>query len=431
MSIVAIDGGEETPVGDVPYELHSCAWSPTDERVACASGNHEGMIAGITYGNIAPSLVVLVDLATGSVRELTDRVTANGSPVWSPDGRRLFYLSNAQGSPDVYVLGIGRDGAGTGPAERVTTGLDATSISFSADGTRMAYDEFTARSGIWTLPIPRAAVSASTATRLTEGDEVIEAMRVSPDGRWLVYDSNLYGSSDIFRIPVAGGSAERITSSAVDEFAGSLSPDGSEVVYHTWRTGTRDIAIKRLDGDEMLLTETAKQESYPAFSPDGSAIAFQDQAVSDGVVGGVWVMRRGGDGEWSPPASVRVGGGPPAWLASDLLATTVEGRVELVSVSSGEVRVLYDPPPGAGHTSPHVVLPSDDGRSVYFKAHDREGAARIWSVPVVGGSPTLLVHWDDPLRPSARHDFAAGAGRFFFAIDERRSDIWVADVVYD
>ena len=41
---------------------------------------------------------------------------------------------------------------------------------------------------------------------------------------------------------------------------------------------------------------------------------------------------------------------------------------------------------------------------------------------------SVEVRFDDPLRPSIRSDFAAGNGRFFFTIDERRSDIWVAEI---
>jgi hypothetical protein len=45
-----------------------------------------------------------------------------------------------------------------------------------------------------------------------------------------------------------------------------------------------------------------------------------------------------------------------------------------------------------------------------------------------GGAARLLVHFTDPARRSNRTDFAAGAGRLFFGIDERRSNIWLADV---
>jgi hypothetical protein len=52
----------------------------------------------------------------------------------------------------------------------------------------------------------------------------------------------------------------------------------------------------------------------------------------------------------------------------------------------------------------------------------------LWSVPASGGTPALHVRFDDLARPSPRPDFAVGAGRFFFTIEDRRSAIWVASV---
>ena len=65
---------------------------------------------------------------------------------------------------------------------------------------------------------------------------------------------------------------------------------------------------------------------------------------------------------------------------------------------------------------------------VYFKAADEERRASIWAVPATGGTPRLLVQFDDPARPSLRREFATDGVRFFFTIAQDESDIWVADV---
>jgi hypothetical protein len=69
-----------------------------------------------------------------------------------------------------------------------------------------------------------------------------------------------------------------------------------------------------------------------------------------------------------------------------------------------------------------------DGHTLYVKSHDAEGRASFWSLPVSGGPPALLVRFDDMSRPSSRFEFAVGGGRFFFAVDEHRSNIWLADL---
>lgn len=88
----------------------------------------------------------------------------------------------------------------------------------------------------------------------------IEAMLVSRDGRWLVFDSNLRGNADIYRVPVSGGQPEQLTSDPAHEFAPDLSPDGKEIVCHSWRTGTRDIEVKPLAGGAVeRMTDTPAQ----------------------------------------------------------------------------------------------------------------------------------------------------------------------------
>ena len=69
-----------------------------------------------------------------------------------------------------------------------------------------------------------------------------------------------------------------------------------------------------------------------------------------------------------------------------------------------------------------------DAGTVYFKSHDAEGRASFWAVPLVGGQPRLLVRFEDLSRVSIRPDFAAGAGNFFFTLEDRQADIWMADI---
>ena len=73
-------------------------------------------------------------------------------------------------------------------------------------------------------------------------------------------------------------------------------------------------------------------------------------------------------------------------------------------------------------------MASDDRQTAYFKSHDAEGRASLWSVPLAGGRPKLLVRFNDLTHPSSRPDFAARAGQFYFALEDQQADIWVAEV---
>jgi serine/threonine-protein kinase len=412
--------------------LHSCSWSPAGRWIACVSQNGESIRPGASFGNLAPSAIVLVPAAGGAPVRLVEAQAFNQSPVWSPDGRLLYFLSNRDGPRDIYALTLSSSGRPRGEATRLTTGLGALSISLAADGRRLAYAIYSARANIWALPIPSGApVSADAATPVTSGNQVIESMRVSHDGRWLVFDSDLRGNADIYRVPVSGGQPEQLTSDPADEFAPDLSPDGRAIAYHSWRTGTRDIEIKPLDGGPVVrVTDTPAQESYPVWSPDGRTIMFYDQVTPFTI----YLVRQGPDGHWSAPPTRLVSPGVSAdwsrdgaWIAYvGSISDAQAGPVMVISAAGGVPRRLFDPGPAAPEAN--LCMWSPDGRTLYYKAHDAQGHASFWSVSPAGGAPRLLVRFTDPDRQSTRKDFATDGKRLYFTIEDRQSDVFVAEI---
>ena len=74
---------------------------------------------------------------------------------------------------------------------------------------------------------------------------------------------------------------------------------------------------------------------------------------------------------------------------------------------------------------PEFAYWSADSRTIYFKAFDGEYRASIWSVPLSGGGPRLLIRFDDRSRPSQRREFATDGRTLYFTIADPQSDIWV------
>ncbi len=428
LAVAQLDGSGERVLGTASDVLYSCDWSPTGGWIACALGNFGSVIPGNNFGNIAPSALVLIPAAGGEFTEVTKVSELNNSPVWSLDGRQLYFISTRQGPRDIYVVDIAEDGQVRGEPRRISTGLGAQSIAFSAE--RLVYVSYSARANIWSLPIPTSGViDTSGARALTNGNQVVESLRVSSDGQWLLYDSTLHLNAEVFRLPLAGGGAERVTTDPSDDFAPDLSPDGREVAYHSWRSGSRDIFISPVaGGPAQQITATAAQESYPRWSPDGRALTFVDQAAA-GVAGtALYVTRRDSSGIWSAPVLIPGGGASGVWLNNEqLVGARVPGRIELIPVDGGQARVIYAPS-RAGDPRAESVGLGVDARTIYFKSHDAEGRAAFWSVSLAGGQPRMLVRFDDLTRVSIRPDFAVGAGKFFFTLEDRQADIWMADI---
>lgn len=104
-------------------------------------------------------------------------------------------------------------------------------------------------------------VSVSEATPVTRGTQVIESVGISRDEQWLYYDSNLGGNSDIYRLRLPDGEPERLTTDPADDFTPNVSPDGREVVFHSWRSGSRDLHVMPLDGGPVQrVTSSPRQE---------------------------------------------------------------------------------------------------------------------------------------------------------------------------
>jgi len=430
-------GGGTTRVIGSGTDLHSCSWAPTGRWIACVSQNSISVLPGPLFGNLAPSGILLFPGSRGgggAAVRIADPVAYNQSPGFSGDGKRLFYLSNRDGPRDVYMVSLASSGQPRGTPLRLTTGLNAKTISISRDEKRLAYTVYMARANIWSVPIPAnpppggAAFTAANAAAVTRGSQVIQGMRVSPDHRWIVYDSDLRGHSDLYRVPIDGGAPETLLTDSVDEFAPDLSPDGTTVAFHSFRSGTRDIETKALNGGPVQqVTNTPAQESYPKWSPDGNAILFSDQSDQRNAL----IARRGTDGKWSLPEVVAAGVYRPQWSPDGQTISFISaprdgdpGVVMLLTLGRGPARQLFTGPPLVGH-----AIWAPDGRTLYLKVHDEHGSTSFWSVSAQGGRPRELIRFADPEWQSVRNDFTTDGKRLFFDIEDRQSDIFVAQLL--
>jgi serine/threonine-protein kinase len=410
------------------FEPSLCTWSPDDTLIACASGNANYLNVGSDLGNLSPNRIVICRVTDGSITAITDSTSLNVSPAWSADGRWLYYVSNRKGPRDVYALRITR-GHAAGEPVRLSTGLGSQSISISANGTRIAYAVYSDKSNIWSLPLPsRPPVSAAAARPVTTGSQIIESPRLSRDNRWLYYDSDRAGNADIYRMSLPAGEPERLTFDPADDFVPDPSPDGREVAFHSWRSGSRDVYVQPLDGRPLQrVTSSPRQEQVPVWSPDGSALAYQG-GYEDGSI---WVVRRRPDGTWGEPVEHLATGWSPRWSPDGTRLAYVTGRtggsLGVLPVDSRPKQILLDASkPGV----PRAAWPywSADGQKIYFKSHDSLGRASIWSVSTKGGTPRLMVRFDDPARPSYRNQWALGGNRIYFPVQDRQGDIWVMEM---
>jgi len=423
----SVEGGEETFVAPDQFGAHSVAWSPDGTKLAYVRGNSQW----VRDPNISPSSIWLVGADGGEPVQVTDSATLNVSPAWMPDGRHLLFISDRDGPPDIYALRLDASGRTRGRPVRVTTGLSPHSISVSADGSTVAYSQFSFRQNIWQIDIPETgSVSISEARPLTVGSQIVENHALSPDGRLLAFDSNRDGNLDIYLMPADGGEARRVTRDPGDDYSPDFSPDGSEIVFYSARHGTRDLFLISPDGrDEVHLTDHPGEDLYPTFSPDGLRIAF----MRFGAMGlAVYLISRDSlGGEWSAPELLptRVTAPYyPRWSPDGghiSYRSSKEKQIWIVSLQ-GEQRLLFDGT--AAGILPRWPEWSADGRFIYFDATDTTGVRTLYTIPVEGGALREVIRYDDPTKNETQWQYTLGNGKAYFTVKEVESDIWVMDL---
>ncbi len=134
---------------------------------------------------------------------------------------------------------------------------------------------------------------------------------------------------------------------------------------------------------------------------------------------------------WGVPRQLTFDGGvEPRWSPDGRwIAYLNAATLRVVSPEGGDPRALAGGAAAAGDPVPVFPEWSSDGQTVYYKGLGSDGAASFWAVPVAGGTPRLLVRFDDPTRPSNRPEFTTDGKRFFFTVGRRESDIWLMKLI--
>jgi serine/threonine-protein kinase len=188
--IVWLDGSAQSrPLLGQPERYLFPKLSPDERRLAFAIGD------GPLYA------LYVMDLVTGARQQIGGPGANIGGPVWSPDGEGMYVTMNSE-------PGLGwADSRGEAPAKVLLRGR-AVPFSLAPDGKRLAYYLMseTTHFDLWTAPVDaRDGDVALGATEVFLQTPAIETYpSISPDGKWLAYNSNESGDFDIYVRPFPG-----------------------------------------------------------------------------------------------------------------------------------------------------------------------------------------------------------------------------------
>lgn len=315
-------------------------------------------------------------------------------PMWSPDGKALWYMSDEGGTENLWRLPLNGTSGGGVPRQvtRFTDGrllwpsigYDGKTIVFERDFAIWSLDTATGQAA--KVPIaPRGAPAAAGETHKNETS--FDSLALSPDGK----KAAIIAHGELFAVSTKdGGAAQRVTRTPILERDPAWSPDSKRLVYVSERDRAANIyAYDFATAQETAVTTGAARNTVPTWSPDGKVLAY----VRDG--GEVRVMTFDPAGKVATDRVLFQGplGGfddtPLTWSPdSRWIAFTVSDRkafdnVNVVSLDGGAAR----PVTFLANGNVGKVAWSPDGKYLLVDMGQRSEDAKILRVDLLPNVP--------------------------------------------
>jgi serine/threonine protein kinase/Tol biopolymer transport system component len=211
---------------------------------------------------------------------VTDDEAVDWNPVWSPDGRFLYFGSNRGGTLNLWRVAVDEaSGKPLGAPEPLTTPSRWSGwFSVAADGNHLAYLALNPMTSVESVAFdPVAGKTVGAPRTILRGSLVLLEPDISPDGQWIVLRST-GAQDDLYLLRPDGSALRQLTSDAYRDRTPMWSPDGKRIAFHSDRGGKYEAWTIQPDGSGLAQLTHSKGHDVlqPRWSPDGTRIAWQD-----------------------------------------------------------------------------------------------------------------------------------------------------------
>jgi len=391
-------------------------WAPGGDRLAFTAINDK---RESVLGTIRTDGSQQQDLVAG-----TSRIE---SPRWSSRGDAVYFLQGTEQSMDLWKITVSpRTGGPSGPASIILPELQTRfSFSVASDGKKLSYSRLLVTRHLW---LAESAASgqgrAVTASALTTGTSVNHFPSISPDGKQVAFVMATGKTSQVFVVPLDGGSAQQITFMNSVNYGPSWSPDGREIAFISMEGGIARVWKAGSKGESPVPLRAGEVGGYSLSWGPGDRILYQtlgnrNIGMIDPVSGRVDSLIKESEGGWLFNPRYSPDGNEIAvfWNRGS------SRGIWVLSPKTGERRSLY----------PGNYLPVGwtlDGRGVYA-AIQRGLTLEIIAIDAEkGNSRTVLVTTIDQEKGAPSHFYVGmtpDGKRFIFQVGKSQSDIWLVE----
>ncbi len=392
------------------------SWSPDGERLFFSSSDRRR------------SQIWAIELATGELTEVVADPAICLQPTCAPDGQSLYFSAVTSGERyGVWRVPIAKNGRATGPPVIVLNLGSAIirHLALDATGQRMVYSALATASNLWSLPLdPAAPAPLGPPTALTTGTGRNNRPAFSPDGSAIAFDRWHVGVNRSLWVMAANGSELRqVTRDDDTNTHASWFPDGQRLAFLSnsgdgWGVWQVDLA----GAAKARLATLPDDAAFATLSPDGSQVAYH--TGNGGAVVNLWVAATDGSGARqlsfeSAPVGFPIWSPDSSQLAFELMRGD-DSYLALMAAAGGEITTLVA---DDGDSWPFSFSP--DGKWIAF-AGKRDEYWNLYAVATTGEVRQLTA--DRRLNAYLRYPAWAPRGdRLVYELAETTGDVWLLD----
>ena len=227
-------------VADADGESAQSALRSVEPIISPSWAPNGNQLAYVSFESRKP-VVYVHDVDTGKRRLVANFKGSNSAPAWSPDGKTLALTLSRDGGSQLFLLDVGSSSAE--PRRLATSTAIDTEPVFTADG-RLIY--FVSDRG-GSPQIYKIPTTGGSAERVTFTGSYNISPTLSPDGRWLAYISRVAGAFKLHVQDLSSGQAFALTDTTADENP-SFAPNGRMIMYATQQQGREALMTSTIDG---------------------------------------------------------------------------------------------------------------------------------------------------------------------------------------